>query len=155
MAFRSVSGGMMRGGVIGGGGVASSRRVAGAGGDVPVFVIPMDEADGPAEAHPAGGAACVSDVSLASMLALQEVDYPTERDRRARRHADTMLDALRALQLSLLEGEDGAAGLQRLALLIGEMPIATHPGLRAATASVALRIELELVRHAAEMKPAP
>ncbi len=118
-----------------------------------MFAIPMDAADNPAEVHAAGGAACMTDVSLASMLALQEVDHPTERDRRARRHADTMLDELRALQLSLLDGGDGAAGLQRLAVLMGSLPIATHPGLRAATASVALRIELELVRHAAEMKP--
>ncbi len=155
MAFQIVSAGAARGGAVsghaGGGASGAGRPVRGAR-DGPIFSVPDDAAENVAGAGPACETADIADVSLASMLALQEVDHPTGPDRRARRHADTMLAELRGLQLALLAGEDGADGLQRLATLVGSMPVATHPGLRAATVSVALRIELELVRHAAEMK---
>jgi hypothetical protein len=124
---------------------AGARAAQGRPAGTPVFAALLDAGPGPAEA--AGAAESVTDVTLASLLALQGGEHPTEQDRRARRHADAMLDEMRGLQLALLAGEDGAERLRLLADMLGAQPVATHPGLRAATEAVALRVELELARR--------
>ncbi len=155
MAVRSMRGGAIRGGAIRGGGIGSggvdgcavTRSLPGG----PVFTVPADRAPGATTATAAGEAAALAEMSLTAMLALQTLDRPTVDDRRARRHAQTMLDALRDLQLDLLGGEASPDRLHSLKALVDTLPVATHPGLRAATLSVALRIELELVRHTAAL----
>ena len=120
-------------------GARAGARRAGPGAG---FAVPEEaqEAQAALEATP------LADVSLAAMLALQEVDSPTEQDRRARRHALDMLDALRDLQLDLLGEADSAERLQHLSRLARAVPAASHPGLRAAVAAVAMRVEVELAR---------
>ena len=145
---RSTIGGNGVTGVNGAGGAAAGRRAVRTAQSGPVFTVAMEDPDEVVAADQAGEAGPVSDVSVATMLALLDVHDPTERDRKARRHADVMLDELRALQLSLLSDEDSTPRLRSLAELVASLPSATHPGLRAATASVALRVELELARRA-------
>jgi hypothetical protein len=114
-----------------------TRRTTGS-----TFSVPADVADSQAthEAAPVVG------TSLAAMLALQEVENPTERDTTARQHAEDMLDELQGLQIDLLGAEADPERLERLARLVRSLPVATHPGLRAAVASVALRAGVELTR---------
>ncbi len=107
------------------------------------FNIPTDVA----ETHAAGETATVASVSLSSMLALQEVDSPTERDRSARRHAEYMLDELEGLQIELLGHPLDPERMSRLSSLVRSLPVATHPGLRVAVASVALRAGVEMARQ--------
>lgn len=65
-----------------------------------------------------GGAAPVA--STDALLALQEVEGPLERRRRAVRRAGRLLDALDDVKLALLDGESGAPALQRLAQAVRE-----------------------------------
>ena len=53
--------------------------------------------------------------SVDALLALQAVDGPEERRRRALRRGGGLLDRLDALKLAMLGGEDGASALQALA----------------------------------------
>ncbi len=130
--------------VIGGlGGAAAPRtapvRRAGAGG-AGGFRVATDGAAG-AAAGPAGAAA----VSMPSLLGLQEALGDAADDRDARRQADEMLDALRALQRALLDGGDGAAAA--LGRLARRMTPAADPGLRAVQRAVGVRAAVEEARR--------
>jgi hypothetical protein len=103
--------------------------------------------DASVPSRPMAASGGVSLVSLDSMLALQEVDPAPERDRRARRHGEALLDALAQLQRALLRGEADPAVLQRLADLAGRTHPAASAGLRAAVAAIQLRAAVELARH--------
>jgi hypothetical protein len=85
--------------------------------------------------------------SLGGLLALQEMDAPTERDRRAHRHAQEMLDELQGLQVEMLGATPDPGRLERLAAMVGAIPLASHRGLRDAVASVATRVEVEMARQ--------
>lgn len=114
-----------------------------------IFTVPEGPApDGAEEATPAAETAGTAAVSRASLLTLQEVDSPTERDRRAHRHAEDMLEALKRLQLAMLGTAPHSADVERLTGLLTALPVATHPGLRAAVAAVAIRVEVEIARYA-------
>ncbi|HUA77672.1 MAG TPA: flagellar assembly protein FliX [Acetobacteraceae bacterium] len=108
-------------------------------------------AEGGAQAPAAGGIGASETAGLLGvMLALQEAGVERPRDRAARRHGEAMLAELRALQLALLDGVDGAAGeaaLERLAGLAERMPEAADAGLQAALGWVALRARIELARR--------
>jgi hypothetical protein len=94
-------------------------------------------------ASAAGAVSGVQEVGLGGMLALQEA--PDEvADREARRRGHEMLEALAALQRSLL-GIDGADPA-RLARLSEKVPEARDPALREAVAAIALRARIEAVR---------
>ena len=105
----------------------------------------------PAEsgADVAGGAAMGSPapVALDSLLALQQVDEPTERDRAARRHGQALLGALGRLQRLLLEDVDQAATLEQIRALAEATPVAADPALAAAVDMVVLRARIELARR--------
>ncbi|MGA3403095.1 MAG: flagellar assembly protein FliX [Acetobacteraceae bacterium] len=106
----------------------------------------------PAEPGPDAGrateVAASAPVALDSLLALQQVDEPTERDRAARRHGQALLGALGRLQrLLLLEDGDQRAALQQLHALVDTMPAAADPGLAAAIDLVVLRARIELARR--------
>ena len=101
---------------------------------------------GAAKAESAGG---VSGISVDCLLLLQEVDPPEQRNRRARRHAESMLEQLAALQRALLRGEPDAAALAGLAALAQSVPAAVDPGMRDAVAGVTVRAFVELARHGA------
>lgn len=95
-----------------------------------------------AQAGTAGG---VADVS--SLMALQGVEDPTERRRRAFRRGAGLLDRLDELKLALLSGGDGAHALQGLSRLSAEARAADdHPGLAAVLDQIDLRAAVELAK---------
>jgi hypothetical protein len=69
----------------------------------------------PATAATARAAGVAPVASTDALLALQEVESPTERKRRAVRRGGRLLDALDEIKLALLGGEQAGPALQRLA----------------------------------------
>lgn len=109
------------------------------------------------EAAPApvqtGSLAATAPASLVgAMVALQEAELRAARDRAARRHGETMLDELKALQVRLLGGGAAPDLLGRLATLAEMLPDAVDPKLAALVQAVALRAEIELARRAAAVE---
>jgi hypothetical protein len=81
----------------------------------------IDSSGEAAEAGPASQALGVSGVgSLDALMALQEVDGPLERRRRAVRRAGRILDVLDEMRLSLLDGRADPLAAQRLAAAVRE-----------------------------------
>ena len=108
--------------------------------------FPLPAEPGPDAARPAGVGAAAP-VSLDSLLALQQVDEPTERDRAARKHGQALLAALGRLQRLLLEDGDQADALAQIRGLAGVVPEAADPELAAAVDQVVLRARIELARR--------
>ena len=80
------------------------------------------------------------------LLALQEAGPVAERDARARKRGEAVLQSLAELQLGLLDGSFDPARLHILATLVtGEE--ASDPALAAAIAAIRLRARVELARH--------
>ena len=106
----------------------------------------LDEAASNTEA-PATAAA--GPVNLCDLLAMQETDPETVRDRAARRHGQSMLDLLRALQHAALADRAavGDTTLARLADLIAAVPPADNPGLQATLRAIGVRAAVELARR--------
>ncbi|BDG73033.1 flagellar assembly protein FliX [Roseomonas fluvialis] len=101
---------------------------------------------GATEAEGAQAAERPAAASAIGLLALQETAPAAERDARARRRADAMLDELSALQRDLLRGRADPARLRRLAdLTQGET--AADPALAEAVAAISLRVRIELARR--------
>jgi len=84
--------------------------------------------------------------SAAGLLALQETIPPAERDARARRRGQAMLEALAAIQVDLLAGRVDPARLEALARLT-EGEAAADPALAEAVAAITLRARVELARR--------
>jgi hypothetical protein len=97
-------------------------------------------------ARSAGVAASVP-VALDSLLALQQVDEPTERDRAAHRRGQALLGALGRFQRLLLEDGDPTAALEQIRSLAEAMPAAADPGLAVAVDLIVLRARIELARR--------
>ena len=115
------------GGAPGAGASASAARLAAAA--APGALLAIQEAAG-APSSPASAAA-------------------EERDRRARRRGGALIEALRDLQLALLDGAEGdVARLADLATL-AEGEVVADPVLREAIAAIVLRARVELARRAA------
>lgn len=125
-------------GTDGGTTIRGGRAPRGAGG----FRVP-GAAGGAAGMEAAEGPAAASAIGL---LALQESAPAAERDARARRRGEAMLDELAALQRDLLAGRADPARLHRLHhLATGEA--AADPALREAVDAIALRVRIELARR--------
>ncbi len=104
----------------------------------------------PAVAPEAGSVSAAAPSALiGAMLALQEAEPNSSRNRAARRHGETMLGELRALQVGLLGGAAEAGTLRRLARLAEALPEAADPKLAALVRAVALRARVELARSEA------
>ena len=92
---------------------------------------------------PAQGTAPAQAIGL---LALQEAGPVAERDARARKRGEALLQSLSELQLGLLDGRLDPERLHALAALVtGEE--ASDPALAAAIAGIRLRARVELARH--------
>lgn len=89
-------------------------------------------------------------VGVPSFLALQESEAETVRDREARRHGHSMLDALSRLQRALLGGA-GADALEQLARLVRTAPEPLDPRLAAVQRAVLVRVAVELARGRVEV----
>lgn len=93
-------------------------------------------------AAPAQGIAAPQGVAL---LALQECAPAAERDARARRQGQALIEELAALQAGLLAGRVDTARLRALAgMCAGEE--AADPALAAAIGAIRLRARVELAR---------
>jgi len=99
------------------------------------------------DAARAEGMSMSAPVALESLLALQQVDEPTERDHAARRHGTALLVALGRLQRALLEDGGQAGALEQIRALAEATPAAADPGLAAAVDMVVLRARIELARR--------
>ena len=100
---------------------------------------------GAGAAAPASAPAAVADVS--ALMALQGVEDPTERRRRAIRRGGGLLDRLDELKLALLMGEAGDGALDRLTrTLREERPVDADPGLNNLLDQIDLRAAVELAK---------
>jgi Class II flagellar assembly regulator len=108
------------------------------------FLPPADPAT---DAARAAGVAAAAPVALGSLLALQQVDEPAERDRAAHRRGQALLVALGRLQRLLLGDGDQTAALEQIRALAEAMPPAANPGLAATMDLIVLRARIELARR--------
>jgi hypothetical protein len=108
----------------------------------------VSDADGASAPAPRTAATGVSSVgSIDALIALQEVDSPLERRRRAINRAGRLLDALEGLKLALLEGEVSPDDLQRLSATVREQRASTDdPGLQALLDQIETRAAVELAK---------
>lgn len=84
--------------------------------------------------------------NLDALIALQEVDDPVEKRRRAAQRGRTLLDQLDQLKAAMLAGKVSTAALQRIAeQLRGRSPSA-DPQLDDILAHIELRAEVELAK---------
>ncbi len=102
--------------------------------------------------QPAATAAPRSVAGIDALIALQGVEDPTERRRRAVARGRSALDVLEELKLSLLAGTLDREVVARLKTAAAGLKEATgDPGLDDLLAEIELRVEVEL----AKMNPAP
>ena len=82
-----------------------------------------------------------------ALLALQGVEEPGERRRKAVKRGRTALDALDALKLGLLSGTLDTAALARLKSVVAGLAESTgDPGLDTVLAEIELRVGVELAK---------
>jgi hypothetical protein len=123
---------------------SAARRTSGAAAEGFSFSTAGAAGQAAATARP-GAAAGVS--SLSALLALQDVEGPTERRRRSIGRADRILDRLDALKLSLLEGGVTAASLGALNEAVRDQRAMTDdPGLEGVLDQIELRAAVELAK---------
>ena len=92
-------------------------------------------------------AALRSVTSLDALIALQGVEDPAERKKRAVRNGKTALDVLDALKLSLLDGSIDQSTLGRLkSAAEGLKGSSGDTGLDAVLGEIELRVEVELAK---------
>lgn len=120
---------------------SAPRRVAGAG-------FALAEPSGLSSATETSSPLGLSAVgSLDALIALQEVDGPLGRRRRAIGRAGRLLDELDGLKLALLDGEVSPSGLSRLAAVVREQREATSdPRLEALLDQIEARAAVELAK---------
>jgi hypothetical protein len=105
----------------------------------------LEMGEGASEAGPARAAAAVS--GLDAMLALQAVEDPLTRRRKLMRRGLSLLDALDALKLGLIDGVVSASDVARLSSLVKEgRERIEDPGLDAVLAEIDLRAAVELAK---------
>ncbi|WP_198383302.1 flagellar assembly protein FliX [Roseomonas sp. KE2513] len=122
-----------------GGALAAGRAGAARGTRVGGFRLPES-------AREAVGSAAAEELAPLGLMALQEVDDATARNRRGAARAQEMLRDLSALQAAMLSGEANPAALERLASQ-AEEEVPPDPVLAEALAGIALRARIEAARH--------
>lgn len=130
------------------------NRVAGSGaapakGGQGFAVGSAGSAGGAREAAPAtrtGGAAGVN--SVGALLALQELEGPLERKRRAVGRATRILDVLDEVKLALLGGDGDTKSLSRLREAVRQERLATEdPNLEGVLDEIETRAAVELAKR--------
>lgn len=85
--------------------------------------------------------------SVDALIALQEVDGPLERKRRAVRRAGRILDVLDELKLTMLDGGMPSEALRRLATAVREERAAVEdPGLLGVLDEIETRARVEMAK---------
>ena len=125
------------------------RRAGGAG-------FALAESQGSSETTETSVALGVSSVgSLDALIALQEIDGPLGRKRRAIGRAGRLLDQLETLKLAVLDGEVSESGLRGLAAAVREQRDATSdPDLEALLDQIEARAAVELAKLEIALKAA-
>jgi hypothetical protein len=119
-----------------------AKRASGAGFSLPA----LDEAGASTGVTRAGGTSPVG--SLDALIALQQVDDPTERRRRAIQRGGRLLDMLERLKLALLGEEPGEGELRALATAVREQRTTTgDPHLEALLDQIETRAAVELAKR--------
>ena len=129
--------------VINGLGSVAGARTPAKGRAASGFRVAQDQSGGRAEGPVAAGG-----VFMPSLLAMQEAESGAVWDREARRHGETILEALAALQRALLGG-GSRAELAELAGLARNMPKAADPRLAGVQRALLVRVAVELARRRA------
>lgn len=105
----------------------------------------LPDAEAPSGARPSAAARGVG--SIDALMALQGVEDPTERRKRAVRHGRNALDVLDDLKLGLLSGSLNNATIGRLRQAAAELKNSSgEPGLDQVLAEIELRVEVELAK---------
>lgn len=109
---------------------------------------PIVSGGGASDVARTSAAAGVSAVaSLEALMALQEIDGPLERRRRATARGGRLLDALDDLKIGLLEGALPRGAVEKLAREAREQRTLTDdPGLEAILGEIEMRAEVELAK---------
>jgi len=84
--------------------------------------------------------------NLDALIALQEVDEPMQRRRRAAERGRTLLDALDQLKAAMLAGKVSTVQLQRIAEQLRQRAPSADPRLDDILAQIELRAEVELAK---------
>jgi len=85
--------------------------------------------------------------SLDALLAMQEVEDPTERRKRSVKRGRGALDVLDELKLGLLSGSFNSATVARLRAAAADLKSSSgDPGLDAVLSEIELRVEVELAK---------
>jgi hypothetical protein len=117
---------------------SGARRTGSSG-----FSLP--DATSTAETRPAAAPKAVGNID--ALMALQGVEDPTERRKRAVRRGRSALDVLDELKIGLLAGTLDGATVQRLRTAASELKAASgDPGLDQVLAEIELRVEVELAK---------
>lgn len=90
----------------------------------------------------AGGA-----YDVAALIALQAVEGPAERKRKAVKRGFDLLDVLDDLRVELLAGRVGPERLERLATILAQKPEVDDPKLGALLDDIELRALVELAKR--------
>ncbi len=124
------------------------RQASGAG-----FALQSGSASGARETSVTLGVSALDSVD--ALIALQEIDGPLGRRRRAIGRAGRLLDELEGLKLALLEGGIDEAGLRRLSAVAREERDATSdPRLEAVLDQIEARAAVELAKRETALKAA-
>lgn len=122
----------------------AARRTSGAAAEGFHLASTPGPAGSAAAARPAGAGGVNS---LGALLALQDVEGPTERRRRSLGRAGRLLDRLEELKLSLLEGGATGAGMRALGEAVRDQRALTdEPELEDVLDAIDLRAAVELAK---------
>ena len=117
----------------------TTRRVSGLGG------FTLSETNGPQTASPAISLRTVGGID--ALIALQGIEDPLERRRRAVKHGRRALDALDELKLALLSGTLEASALLRLKAVAGDLKEGSgDEKLDQVLGEIELRVAVELAK---------
>ena len=118
---------------------ATTRRVSGPGG------FTLSETNGPQTASPAISLRTVGGID--ALIALQGIEDPLERRRRAVKHGRRALDALDELKLALLSGTLEPSALVRLKAVAGDLTEGSgDEKLDQVLGEIELRVAVELAK---------
>jgi hypothetical protein len=129
-------------GTSGAGGARPAQAQSAAPGFNPIIA---PSAGGAAGVAAAGGVSHIS--SLEALIALQDVETPTERKRRSVGRASKLLDVLDGLKLELLEGQMSSASMEALTRAVREQRSLTDdPNLEDLLDQIETRATVELAK---------
>src|SRR3984893_32896 len=107
----------------------------------------VNEETAPRSTASAGGPRSVGGID--ALIALQGVDDPLERRKRAVNRGRLALEALDELKIGLLGGAFSTATLTKLQAAAAHLKLDSgHPGLDAVLAEIELRVEVEIAKMA-------